>query len=108
MKKRFSLVVFLLLFSTLIACSTEKKQNYFVGTIVKITDNYFVIVPDDGKLLDDDLTRQLLVPKEVVRAQEINFSQGERVQVVYNKITNSQSDPKIDIVYAIYRESELP
>lgn len=108
MKKRFSLVVFLLLFSTLIACSTEKKQNYFVGTIVEITDNYFVIVPDDGKLLDDDLTRQLLVPKEVVRAQEINFSQGERVQVVYNKITNSQSDPKIDIVYAIYRESELP
>lgn len=108
MKIRYSLVLFLLLFSTLIACSTEKKQNYFIGTIVEITDNYFVIVPDNEKLLNDNLTGQLLVPKEVVRAQEINFSQGERVQVVFNKITNSQGDPKVDIVYAIYRESELP
>jgi len=107
MKKGFLLVFVLLLFSTLIACGTGKKQNYFVGTIVEITDNDYVMVPDDETLLHDELTGQLLVPKEVVRDQEVNFSQGERVQVVYNKITNSQGDPKIDIVYAIYRESEL-
>lgn len=108
MKNSLCGFLILLLFSMLIACSAEKGQAYFRGTIVEITNEYYVIAPDGEKLLNGDLAEQVLVPKEVVRAQEIDFAQDERVQVVYNMITNSPDGPKTDIVYAIYRESELP
>lgn len=27
----------------------EKSQNYFIGTILEITDNYFIVSPDDSE-----------------------------------------------------------
>ena len=103
-RKIVTLIVFLMLISTLVACG-EKGQDYFTGTIVEITDHYYVVTPDDEKLLDADASGLLLVPKETVQKRELDLKQGERVQIVYNEIT--KGIPKIDIVYAIYKESEL-
>ena len=103
-RKIVTLIVFLMLISTLVACG-KKGQDYFTGTIVEITDHYYVVTPDDEKLLDADASGLLLVPKETVQKRELDLKQGERVQIVYNEIT--KGIPKIDIVYAIYKESEL-
>lgn len=107
MKKSSLLAFVLLLIATLAGCGSEKTQAYFVGTVAEITDDCFVVVPDDEGLLSEDGAGQVLVPREVVRVQEVDFGKGERVRIVFHEITYSQGKPKIDVVYAIYRESEL-
>ena len=34
----------------LVGGCNEKSQNYFAGTILEITDNYFIVSPDDSIL----------------------------------------------------------
>lgn len=88
------------------ACGNKKNQNFFRGTIVEITDSYFLVKPDDEEIVKE--TYDIIqVSKETIRQQDIDFLSQERVQVVYNEILDSTDRGIIDIVYAIYRESEL-
>ena len=48
----------------------EKSQNYFIGTILEITDNYFIVSPDDSEPIRET-SDNILVPKEVVSANGI-------------------------------------
>ena len=84
----------------LVGGCNEKSQNYFAGTILKITDNYFVVSPDDSE--------SIRVPKEVVSANGVpELAVGEHIQVVYNEMEQTDEGVIIDIVYAIYKENDL-
>lgn len=91
----------------LVGGCNEKSQNYFAGTILKITDNYFIVSPDDSEPIreTDDM---VLVPKEVVSANGVpELAVGERIQVVYNEMEQTDEGIIVDIVYAIYKENDL-
>lgn len=100
-------MLLLLAASLFTACHNEKKQDFFKGTIIEITDDCYLVAPDDAEAIKEKGER-ILVPKEVIRKQEVDFAINERVQVVYRKIEDTVDGPRIDAVYAIYRESELP
>lgn len=90
-----------------IAGCNEKSQNYFTGTILKITDNYFIVSPDDSEPIRET-SDNILVPKEVVSANGVpELAVGERIQVVYNEMELTDEGVIIDIVYAIYKENDL-
>lgn len=85
----------------------EKSQNYFIGTILKITDNYFIVSPDDSEPIRET-SDNILVPKEVVSANGVpELAVGEHIQVVYNEMEQTDEGVIIDIVYAIYKENDL-
>lgn len=91
----------------LVGGCNEKSQNYFTGTILKITDNYFIVSPDDSEPIRET-SDNILVPKEVVSANGVpELVVGERIQVVYNEMEQTDEGVIIDIVYAIYKENDL-
>ena len=92
----------------LVGGCNEKSQNYFAGTILKITDNYFVVSPDDSESIRET-GDMILVPKEVVSANGVpELAVGEQhIQVVYNEMEQTDEGVIIDIVYAIYKENDL-
>lgn len=91
----------------LVGGCNEKSQNYFAGTILKITDNYFVVSPDDSESIRET-GDMVLVPKEVVSANGVpELAVGERIQVVYNEMEQTDEGIIVDIVYAIYKENDL-
>lgn len=47
MKKKLCMLFAIVLL--LVGGCNEKSQNYFTGTILKITDNYFIVSPDDSE-----------------------------------------------------------
>ena len=82
----------------LVGGCNEKSQNYFAGTILEITDNYFIVSPDDSEPIRET-SDNILVPKEL--------AVGERIQVVYNEMEQTDEGIIVDIVYAIYKENDL-
>lgn len=91
----------------LVGGCNEKSQNYFAGTILKITDNYFIVSPDDSEPIRET-SDNILVPKEVVSANGVpELVVGERIQVVYNEMEQTDEGIIVDIVYAIYKENDL-
>ena len=91
----------------LVGGCNEKSQNYFTGIILKITDNYFIVSPDDSESIRET-GDMVLVPKEVVSSNGIpELAVGERIQVVYNEMELTDEGVIIDIVYAIYKENDL-
>lgn len=105
MKKKLCMLFAIVLL--LVGGCNEMSQNYFTGTILKITDNYFIVSPDDSEPIreTDDM---VLVPKEVVSANGVpELVVGERIQVVYNEMELTDEGAIIDIVYAIYKENDL-
>lgn len=106
MKKNllYILAIVLLL---LAGCGNEKKQDYFKGTISEIYDTYLVVIPDDGESIKD-MGNKIFVSKEVVSAKGVpDVTIDERVQIVYNGSNQSNDGVTLDVVYAIYKESEL-
>ena len=74
---------------------------------MKITDNYFVVSPDDSESIRET-GDNILVPKEVVSANGVpELAVGEHIQVVYNEMEQTDEGVIIDIVYAIYKENDL-
>ena len=47
MKKKLCMLFAIVLL--LVGGCNEKSQNYFTGIILKITDNYFIVSPDDSE-----------------------------------------------------------
>ena len=91
----------------LVGGCNEKSQSYFAGTILKITDNYFIVSPDDSESIRKT-GDMVLVPKEVVSANGVpELAVGERIQVVYNAMEQTDEGIIVDIVYAIYKENDL-
>ena len=52
MKKKLCMLFAIVLL--LVGGCNEKSQNYFIGTILKITDNYFIVSPDDSEPITGD------------------------------------------------------
>ena len=105
MKKKLGMLVAIVLL--LGGGCNDQSQYYFTGTIFKITDNYFVVSPDDSESIreTDDM---VLVPKEVVSANGVpELAVGERILVVYNEMAQTDEGIIVDIVYAIYKENDL-
>ena len=105
MKKKLCMLFAIVLL--LVGGCNEKSQNYFAGTILKITDNYFVVSPDDSESIreTDDM---VLVPKEVdQRMESQSWQLVKRIQVVYNEMEQTDEGIIVDIVYAIYKENDL-
>ena len=105
MKKKLCMLFAIVLL--LVGGCNEKSQNYFTGTILKITDNYFIVSPDDSEPIRET-SDNILVPKEVVSANGVpELAVGEHIQVVYNEMEQTGEGVIIDIVYAIYKENDL-
>ena len=105
MKKKMCMLFAIVLL--IVGGCNEKSQNYFTGTILKITDNYFIVSPDDSETIKET-SDIILVPKEVVSSNGVpELTVGERIQVVYNEMEQTDEGVKIDIVYAIYKENDL-
>ncbi len=104
MKKRALLIFSALLL--LIGCGQEKTQSYFTGTISEITDDTYLVIPDDGEAIKDD-GDVIFVPKETISPEQPDLSTGERVRVVYKDAEQTGDGVTLDIVYCIYKESEL-
>lgn len=105
MKKKLCMLFAIVLL--LVGGCNEKSQNYFIGTILEITDNYFIVSPDDSEPIRET-SDNILVPKEVVSANGVQeLAAGERIQVVYNEMEQTDEGVIIDIVYAIYKENDL-
>lgn len=105
MKKKLCMLFAIVLL--LVGGCNEKSQNYFTGTILKITDNYFIVSPDDSESIRET-GDMVLVPKEVVSSNGIpELAVGEHIQVVYNEMEQTDEGVIIDIVYAIYKENDL-
>ena len=105
MKKKLCMLFAIVLL--LVGGCNEKSQNYFTGTILKITDNYFIVSPDDSEPIRET-SDNILVSKEVVSAYGVlELGVGERIQVVYNEMELMYEGVMIDIVYAIYKENDL-
>ncbi len=64
MKKKLCMLFAIVLL--LVGGCNEKSQNYFTGIILKITDNYFIVSPDDSESSRGGTGDMVLVPKEVV------------------------------------------
>ena len=74
---------------------------------MEITDNYFIVSPDDSEPIRET-SDNILVPKEVVSANGVpELAVGERIQVVYNEMEQTDEGIIVDIVYAIYKENDL-
>ena len=58
MKKKLCMLFAIVLL--LVGGCNEKSQNYFTGIILKITDNYFIVSPDDSESIretgDNDIS----------------------------------------------------
>ena len=105
MKKKLCMLFAIVLL--LVGGCNEKSQNYFIGTILEITDNYFIVSPDDSEPIRE-IGDMILVPKEVVSANGVlELAVGERIQVVYNEMEQTDEGIIVDIVYAIYKENDL-
>ena len=106
-KKKKKFCFFFAFVLLLVGGCNEKSQNYFIGTILEITDNYFIVSPDDSEPIRET-SDNILVPKEVVSANGVpELAAGERIQVVYNEMEQTDEGVIIDIVYAIYKENDL-
>lgn len=100
----FILTILLLL---LTGCSNEKKEKYFNGIVSEVTDTYFIVIPDEGEPIKD-LGDKALIPKKVVSADGIpDISVDERVQIIYKDAEKSNDGIKLDVVFAVYKESEI-
>ena len=78
-----------------------------VGGCNEKSQNYFIVSPDDSEPIRET-SDNILVPKEVVSANGIpELAVGERIQVVYNEMEQTDEGVIIDIVYAIYKENDL-
>ena len=74
---------------------------------MEITDNYFIVSPDDSESIRET-GDMILVPKEVVSANGVHeLAGGGHIQVVYNEMEQTDEGVIIDIVYAIYKENDL-
>ena len=94
MKKKLCMLFAIVLL--LVGGCNEKSQNYFTGTILKITDNYFIVSPDDSEPIRET-SDNILVPKEVVSANGVpELAVGERIQVVYNEMELTDEGVIID------------
>lgn len=104
MKKKIMLLLTIML---LVVTGCETKNNYFKGTISEITDIYFVVIPDEDEPIKK-IGDIVLVPKEVISTDGVpDIIVGERVQIVYKDAKKSDDGAKIDVVFAIYKESDL-
>ena len=68
MKKKLCMLFAIVLL--LVGGCNEKSQNYFIGSILEITDNYFIVSPDDSEPIRET-SDNILVPKEVVSANGV-------------------------------------
>ena len=100
----FVFIIFLLL---LIGCSNDKKEKYFNGIISEVAETYFIVIPNEGEPIKD-MGDKVWVPKKVVSADGIpDISVDDRIQVIYKDVEKSDDGIKLDVVFAIYKESEI-
>ena len=91
----------------LTGCSNEKKEKYFKGIVSEVADSYFIVIPNEGEPIKN-LGDKVWVPKKVVSADGIpDVSVGDKIQVIYKDVEKFDDGIKLDVVYAIFKESEI-
>ncbi len=91
----------------LTGCSNEKKEEYFKGIVSEVADSYFIVIPNEGEPIKN-LGDKVWVPKKVVSADGIpDVSVGDKIQLIYKDSEKFDDGIKLDIVYAIFKESEI-
>ena len=105
MPKKLFIFIIILLLST--GCSNEKKDKYFNGIVSEDTDNFFIVIPNEDDPIKE-MGNKVWVPKKVVSADGIpDISVDDKIQVIYKDAEKVDDGIKLDIVYAIYKESEI-
>ncbi|MDW2797174.1 hypothetical protein RZO55_06235 [Clostridium boliviensis] len=104
-KKTLFIFIIILLLST--GCSNEKKDKYFKGIVSEDTDTFFIVIPNEDDPIKE-MGNKVWVPKKVVSADGIpDISVDDKIQVIYKDAEKVDDGIKLDIVYAIYKESEI-
>ena len=107
MVKKKLLFVFIIILLLLTGCNNEKKEKYFKGIVSEITDTYFIVIPNEGEPIKD-MGDKVWVPKKVVSADGIpDISVDDSIRVIYKDAEKSDDRIKLDVVFAIYKESEI-
>ncbi|WP_349669591.1 hypothetical protein [Lacrimispora sp.] len=107
MAKKKLLFVFIIILLLLTGCNNEKKDKYFKGIVSEVTDTYFIVIPNEGEPIKD-MGDKVWVLKKVVSADGIpDISVDDRIQVIYKDVEKSDDGIKLDVVFAIYKESEI-
>ena len=104
MKKALLLIFFLIFLFA--GCDNEKKQDFFKGTVSEITQSYIIVTPNDGDPIQG-IGDTIYVPKTVVSKDLPELTLNENVQIVYRGYERFEDAVKLDIVFAIYKESDL-
>lgn len=104
MKKALLLIFFLIFLFA--GCDNEKKQDFFKGTVSEITQSYIIVTPNDGDPIKE-IGDTIYVPKTVVSKDLPELTLNENVQIVYRGYERFEDAVKLDIVFAIYKESDL-
>jgi hypothetical protein len=124
--KRYKYVIFAIIFicsffiirgiviknmdSTKKLLQTGKSNEFFNATILNETEDYFV-VKAYGKQDYFKKSMEIEVSKDIMTKDGISTSlvQGEKVRIVFNKasIVLKDNKYKINIVYVVYRLSEI-
>lgn len=89
---------------------TGKGEAYFNGTIIEENEDYW-IVKADGKYDSFKKDLEIEVTKDITGKDgaSSSFEKGEKLRIVFNKASIVELDNayKINIVFAIYRLSEI-
>ncbi len=107
MAKKKLLFVIIIVLMLLTGCNNEKKDRYFKGIVSEVTNTYFIVIPNESEPIKD-MGDKVWVPKKVVSADGIpDISVDDRIQVIYKDAEKSDEGIKLNVVFAIYKESEI-
>jgi hypothetical protein len=101
------LLVFIIILLLLNGCNNEKKEKYLKGIVSEIADTYFILIPNEDDPVKN-MGDKVWVPKKVVSADGIpDISVDDKIQVIYKDAEKFDDGIKLDVVFAIYKESEI-
>ena len=93
-------------FCWMLFTSEEAGQRYFCGMVLEISDQYFLVEPDEGEEERKSADR-ITVPTNVISAEGVpEVRVGDELRIVYDGEIMESYPARLSTVFAIYRADE--